>query len=237
MNTFNIETYLDSLSEYTKVIDVSRKGITYLPDLSRFKKLKELYCHFNYLTSLPPLEKLQILICDNNQLTSLPELNENLQKLFCSNNQLTSLPPLNEKLEVLFCHTNQLTSLPELNEQLDYLDCYNNQLTSLHLNKQLNVLHCYNNQLYSLHLNEKLKYLSCYNNPISEIIGVKDTIKKLKILNNFCYLYYCLKFKKRFRDLLWIKIREPKIREKYSHDNLVKHLHDDTDLDELLDSW
>jgi len=36
---------------------------------------------------------------------------------------------------------------------------------------------------------------------------------------------------------LWVRIREPKIREKYSHDNLVKNLHEDTDLDELLENW
>ena len=31
------------------------------------------------------------------------------------------------------------------------------------------------------------------------------------ILNNFRYLYYSLKFKKKFKDWLWIKVREPKI--------------------------
>jgi hypothetical protein len=36
---------------------------------------------------------------------------------------------------------------------------------------------------------------------------------------------------------LWVKIREPKIREKYSHDYLVEHLHEETDLDELLENW
>ena len=78
------------------------------------------------------------------------------------------------------------------------------------------------------------------NNPIYEIINSdnKDTIKqKMKILNNFCHLYYCLKFKKQFRDLLWVKIREPKIRKRYSHDYLVEHLHEDTDLDQFLDNW
>ena len=61
--------------------------------------------------------------------------------------------------------------------------------------------------------------------------------QKLKIFNKFRYLYYCLKFKKQFRNWLWVKIREPKIREKYSHNYLVENLHEDTDLDELLDNW
>ena len=100
----------------------------------------------------------------------------------------------------------------------------------------------------SLHLNEKLKSIVYHNNPIYEItnsdsiykitnIGIiKQKLKeKLKALNQFRYLY--LKFKKRFRDLLWVKIREPKIRKKYSHDYLVEHLHEDTDLNELLENW
>jgi len=57
------------------------------------------------------------------------------------------------------------------------------------------------------------------------------------VLDNFRYLYYCLKFKRKLRDLLWVKIREPKIRLKYSHAYLVEHLQEDTDLDELLRNW
>jgi len=96
-----------------------------------------------------------------------------------------------------------------------------------------------------LYLNENLQIIDYYYNPIYEIINGDDIeyndIDKIKqktqILNNFRYLYYCLKFKKRFRDLLWAKIREPKIRKKYSHSYLVENLHEDTDLDELLNNW
>ena len=89
--------------------NVSYKQITYLPDLLRFKQLKQLNC-------------------SNNKLTSLPGLNENLQKLYCWNNQLTSLPNLNENLQELYCFDNQLTSLPNLNDNLQYLDCNNNPI-------------------------------------------------------------------------------------------------------------
>ena len=89
-------------------------------------------------------------------------------------------------------------------------------------------------------MNEKLGTIIYNDNPIYDIIknSDKEIIKqKMQVLKNFRYLYYCLKFKKRFRDLLWVKIREPKIRLKYSHDYLVKHLHEDTNLDELLENW
>ena len=148
----------------------------------------------------------------NLQLTSL-HLNENLQKLYCSYNQLTSLH-LNENLQKLYCSFNQLTCLQKL--------------------------YCSFNQLTSLHLNEKLQTIVFNDNPIYEIINsfVIDIIKrKIRVLNQFRYLYYCLKFKKRLRDILWVKIREPKIRKKYSHDYLLANLHEDTDLDELLNNW
>ena len=44
---FNIEDYLNSVHLDTPEIDVSRRGLTYLPDLSRFKQLRHLNCSFN----------------------------------------------------------------------------------------------------------------------------------------------------------------------------------------------
>jgi hypothetical protein len=45
-----------------------------------------------------------------------------------------------------------------------------------------------------------------------------------------------LKFKKQFRDWLWVKIREPRIREKYSY-KYLENLHEESDLDEFLAAW
>jgi hypothetical protein len=187
-----------------------------------------------YLNSLPE-DTEEINVSDKGIKTLDVTRFKNLKILYCSDNQLTSLH-LNEELQELFCRNNQLTSL-HLNEKLLKLYCTNNQLTSLHLNKNLRELYCPNNRLSSLHLNEKLQRIVHKDNPIYEIIGNKNINQNLKILNQFRYLYYCLKYKKRFRDLLWVKIREPKIREKYSHDYLVKNLHEDTDLDALLNNW
>jgi Leucine-rich repeat (LRR) protein len=221
--TFNIETYLNSLPEDTETIDISNRYLTFIPSLTMFKNL-------------------QTLICSNNQLTSLPDLNENLKKLSCINNQLTSLPHLNEKLEILYCFNNQLTSLPHLNEKLKILACEHNQLTSLPpLNEKLEKLWCYGNQLTSLPpLNENLKELYFSNNPINEIINGETTneIKKqMQILNNFRHLYYSLKFKKQFRDWLWVKIREPKAMKKYNPSYLLENLQEYTELDSFLDNW
>jgi len=207
---FDIQQYLDSLPDDTEDITVCNRNLDYLPSLERFTNLKMLICSSNNLTSLPPLnEKLEQLCCSYNNLTSLPPLNKNLMNLLCHNNNLTSLPPLNEKLEYLHCGYNNLTSFPQLNE--------------------------------------KMRVLGCDNNPISIIFNPHERFneKKIKIetLNRVRDLWYCirfnyysLKFKKPFRDLLWLKIREPRIRKQFNPIHL-KNLSEDADLDEFLNNW
>ena len=222
-----IKTYFDSLPEDIEEIDVYGKGLTNL-DVTRFKNLKKLNCSNNQLTSLHLNKNLETLVCSNNQLTSL-QLNENLQELYCSNNQLTSLQ-LNENLEILDCSNNQLTSL-QLNENLQQLYCSNNQLTSLHLNKHLQELEYDYNPIYDIYEIIEDDYI---DNIYDYIYPIQQ---KLRVLNQFRHLYYSLKFKKQFRHWLWVRVREPKIRIKYSHDYLIANLHEDTDLDELLNNW
>ena len=106
---FNIEDFLNLLPLDTTKINVSNKGLTYLPDLSRFKQLTHLYCYHNKLTSLPPLnENLTHLNCSYNKLTELPHLNDNLRHFNCNYNPLTWLPPLNNKLEFLYCRNTNI---------------------------------------------------------------------------------------------------------------------------------
>ena len=96
------------------------------------------------------------------------------------------------------------------------------------------------NDLYSLYLNENVRILYYSDNPIYEIINSdnKKIIKqKMRVLTNFRFSYYCVRFKKQFRDWLWVKIREPKIQEKYHPSYLIENLYEDTDLDTVLDNW
>jgi Leucine-rich repeat (LRR) protein len=206
-NVIDINLYLDSLSEDIEEIDVSDKGLDYLPDLTRFKNLK-------------------ILNCQHNNLTFLPSLNQNLEELFCFDNELTFLPYLNDNLKMLNCSCNKLIILPLLNKNLEFIKCSNNRLTELpSLNKKLEYINCSSNQLcYLPSLNENLQTIFFSDNPIHEIINTYDKSiinQKVKILNNFRFLYYCLKFKKQFRDWLWMKIREPKIQKKYHYRYLL----------------
>ena len=162
---------LNSLDINVKVIDISRRGLTKLPDLSRFKKLKTLYCQHNELTSLNSLihHELIELNCSYNKLTSLPDLN--VLTLDCRNNQLTSLPPFINLIE-LFCSNNQLTSLPTFGlNNIEILNISNNKLTYLSclaLNDKLRLLDCSHNELtYLPHFNDNLKNIWCSNNQLN----------------------------------------------------------------------
>jgi hypothetical protein len=229
MDNDNINFYLDSLPNDIKIINLESKNLKELPDLSRFTNLEILNCSENKLTSIPRLNNtLEILYCDNNKLKNLPKLNDNLEILCCDNNKLKNLPQLNNNLRVLYCSDNYLDSLPKLNDNLKILHCNNNKL---------NILPLLNNKILEFHF---------YENPIYDVIGTTDinTVKrKLSILNKFKNMYYYLKFKKKFRDILWIKIREPKIRKQYSPENLIKLLstmNDENDEDEfymLIENW
>ena len=83
---------LDTYTFDTELIDLSDKGLTKLPDLTRFTKLKTLNCSYNQLIELNNLPNtLTYLDCWNNQLTELSNLPNTLTTLQCGNNQLTEL--------------------------------------------------------------------------------------------------------------------------------------------------
>ena len=131
MSSFKIEDYLNSLPDDIEVINVSYKYLDYLPDLSRFKNLKELWCCNNELVTLPTLpNSLKRLDCDVNELICLPTLPESLQILRCEDNKLVSLPLLPNSLQNLWCDNNKLTFIAVPNSLL-YLSWKNNPIYNL----------------------------------------------------------------------------------------------------------
>lgn len=260
---FNIDAYLAELPENIPFIDLNGYGLEYIPSLARFTNLTVLRCSYNKLTSLPQLnenltcldckhncltslpplpQNLDTLLCNNNKLSSLPDLNQELHELSCEYNQITCLPNLNQNLKILVCSNNQLTSLPQLNENLKQLYCDYNRLKILpQLNANLKILYCKNNRLYSLpNLNTNLTFINYEKNPICGVItgrNINLIRPQIQTLNRVRHLYYCLKFKSRFRHWLWVKIREPKIIAHFHPSYLVENLHDMDKLDELLNNW
>ena len=230
----SINEYLNNLPDNVEKIDLSNKKLDELPDLFRFHNLKELNCENNGITSMPTFPNLKILYCSYNFIVSFPIL-PNIEILCCSNNRITSLPSF-PNLKILDCQGNRLTSLP-ISPNLISLQCCNNRITSIPSFPNLKKLNCSNNKTTSI-MPRNLEKLQCYHNQIMDFLG-NHPIQNLKILNNFRYLYYSLKLKKKFRDWLWIKVREPKIKEQYSVSNLLKLLEGkkDEELEGLLDTW
>jgi len=109
------------------------------------------------------------------------------------------------------------------------------------LPQNLEILHCFCNKLTSLPtLPKNLKKICFYNNYISKIVNFNCLIKikqHIQILNNFRYLYYCLKFKKHFRKWLWEKVRLPNVNKMYNPIYLIENLGDEDDLESVLDNW
>ena len=254
MSYQTIEEYFTQFPDDVEKISVDFKT-DHLPDLSRFYKLKILWCSNNKLTCLPLLPStLKILWCSDNKLTWLPLLPSTLKELWCSNNKLTCLPLLSSTLTVLVCHNNQLTRLPLLPSTLTKMTCHNNKLTCLPLlPSTLNELYYIDNRPLILPLlPSALEILYFNNNPFldyyikpEESLSMTDYIAKLRnqieIINNFRELFYALKYKKQFKKWLW-HIREPKIRNKYKPENLIAMLEGKEDitldeLDELLEKW
>ncbi len=106
MNYQTIEEYFTQFTDDVEEIKVQFIS-NHLPDLSRFYKLK-------------------VLFCSNIQLTCLPPLPSSLESLDCCYNKLAHLPPLPSTLINLVCCYNKLTCLPPLPSGLKRLDCYYN---------------------------------------------------------------------------------------------------------------
>ena len=217
MSTFNIEEYFNSLQDDVEDICISGQNLTYLPDLSRFTNLKGLFCSHNQLVTLPLLpNSLRGLYCSNNQLISLPPLPNSLTGLDCYSNKLVTLPPLPNSLKILNCDNNKLVSLPQLPNSLIQLKCYNNQL--VHISSPP----------------DSLRYFIFANNPIHYTITTYNYNaykENLRTLNKFRDLYYCIKYKNKFRKWLW-SIREKKVKEEYHPDRLREMLKD-KDIDDI----
>ncbi|MDY3106459.1 MAG: hypothetical protein SOW27_06375, partial [Fenollaria sp.] len=155
----------------------SEKGLTEL-DLSKNKKLKNIYCNQNKLTKLILGEKpfLTNFYCHGNNLTDL-DLNKcpELTELMCYDNNFTTLDlTYNLKLTELTVGDEDLTSLDlSKNLALIKLRILSSGIKSIDLsnNKNLEEIDCSLGTLNTLTLGSKpkLKKLNCMNNKINTL--------------------------------------------------------------------
>lgn len=225
-------------------LDCRYNKLKKLPNLNLHKRLLYLFCSENKLKKLPELpDSLQLLRCENNKLHTLPYLPNNIEQLYCDSNQLKKLPLLPRKLERLVCCNNHLTELPPFPPKLTAVFCEYNNLVSLPLLNDGVYVSFYGNTVLNLITNAE--YQDEMGTPDYDVHRTHQYTKKelqkiVKTVYNFKYTYYCLKFKKRFRDFLWERIREPIAMKIYHPSELQKILDEaasEVDENELLEKW
>jgi Leucine-rich repeat (LRR) protein len=176
---------------------------------------------YNQLTFLPPLPAtIQQLDCMHNNLVELPaSLPTSLQRLLCSGNpRLLHLPPLPHNLKWLIVKGCGIVRLPTFPEGLSIFDASNSSVSQM-----VNIPP-------SLVQNGGLLDRTPIGNIIDfpeaalfseRLIRVRLNLEKL---NRFRELYYTLKYKRQFRQWLWIKVRLPRIERENHPDRLQERL-------------
>lgn len=237
---------IDKLPTSLTNLDISTNLISLLPQIPQ--KLEVFNCSYNNLTTIPPLPPtLETLECCYNHIHSLPaQSHTQLELLECSFNRIQKLPSLSHCLRQLYCSDNCLRKLPSLPNTLKRLDCSTNLITHLPtLPEKLYQLICNDNNLrYLPLLPESLDIVQFENNPMCEYFApynIPLLRKQVSILYKFRSTYYHLKFKQRFRNILWV-MRDCKARIFYSPENLLQLLKDVDDEDNsqllhILDKW
>lgn len=174
------------------------------------------YKYFKQIPNLMRFTNLVMLNCCNNLLTSLPKLPPTLKTLYCPYNYLEELPELPHTLRSLFCYKNRLKFLPRLPTTLKKLYCSHNQLTLLpELPLSITELRYNNNPL--IYREDSLHFICIAN----------------QVIENCKYLFYCLKFKRQFRDWLWERVRRPKIEAQFHPSRIAELLENGVDLENL----
>jgi Leucine-rich repeat (LRR) protein len=185
-----------------------------------------------YFNSLPDDVELISLPCYD--ISVVPDLSRFYQlKTLCFTRcrLLSELPRLPETLIHLNCSHTSLRRLPELPQRLEYLKCSftNVRITSVPVLPRLRWFVCETNSIISLPKEINDTKYDIYNTPT--FIRIELNIKK-QIINRFRHLYYSLKYKEKFRGILWEKVRLPKIEKKYSPENIAELLKDVDDNDQ-----
>ena len=196
-----ITDYLNKLPENTTRINLSNKGLTSIPSLARFTKLKYVNLESNKLTTLPEMPNgVCHIVCTSNRLETLEGLPDsvidlcasgnkirritklptNLKNLHISGNGLQSIAALPPVLKTLICDGNNLTKLPELPNTLHMLWCFNNKDLNMlpEIPDSLRVLFCSKCSIKRIpRLPDALYELICNDNPITVIENLPTNLR------------------------------------------------------------
>lgn len=124
------------------------------------------------------------------------------------------MPELPDGLIGLDCSHNKLTSLPLIYMKLMMIIFNNNLIFDTLLEKYKNTIHeTYFRWNYNGNFMSFRQYISDYDYK-SELAFLKENIR---VIYNFRYLFYTLKYKTKLRDLLWEKFGDSKLRKSTIH--------------------
>ena len=140
----------------------------------------------------------------------------------------SSLDEVDNVIENAFIHRQKEYGLERLNDVRGYIKHVKNICD--------NILHTFPNE------NNRAPYLYLRRYLYNPLLFYIDYVLREDTINRFREMFYALKYKERFRHVLWVKVREPKIRAKYHPDNLAKILEECgelgvDELDALMDQW
>lgn len=161
-------------------LNLSNSNLFVLPNLTCYKNLKTLICNYNKLTTLDNLpSSITHLYCYYNRIVNLDKLPNSIYSLICDCNQIVALDHLPSSIIELFCKGNQIVELDHLPSSITHLYCEHNQIVALD------------------HLPSSITHLQCNMNPFT--YAFEATLDNIKIYNRFRFLFYLIKFSKRFK--------------------------------------
>ncbi len=177
-------------------LDICNKDIKGLLDLSRFRKLKELYCTLNSIDEIINFPQTLITLdCMRNVIKVLDNLPNNLKKLNCSANLLSRLDNLPEKIEWLNCEYNyNIKSLDLLPASILKLNCSYCDIQNINcLPVNLTNLYCTNNNNIIIdNLPKKLEWLICTKEPVNippncqiKLVCFRNEINEFEVKKKF----------------------------------------------------
>jgi len=225
---YNNFTTLPSLPATLRRIEILyNPGLVSIPELPPNIQTLSILCNkkLTHIGAFPPT--LTELYCsENDALAQLPALPQTLTHMFCSRNCLTDIPALPTCLTVLHCNENRLRVLPKLPSTLRELCCALNLIEMLPLlPDSLTELYCSNNPLIGL---------GYY--PFEEFIddGFCSAYRKWQTrMERFRFQWYCMRFKRQFRDWLFVRVREKRALEQYHPDRIRALLDCGVDIEDV----
>ena len=222
---------IDGLPETLEVLDCSNNLIETINDLP--KSLTRFVCKNNTITHISYLpKKLEWIDCSNNPLGTLPRIGNYARTLIIENTNISTIPK--SKITTLNCKNCPIVD-SRLAKTLTHLVTDTDHMNKIrYLPPKLLLMGCTIREIVRfplipdsviflriLHADDYDPQQCIYEIEQHEDIDVLRS--KTQIHERFVHLYYSLKYKCKFRNWLWDRVRRPKI-ERECHPDIIRDI-------------